>query len=279
MIERVEITVLVENTAGGMSLLAEHGLALWMDLDGRKLLFDTGQGMVLERNAAVLGIDLSAAEMLVLSHGHYDHTGGLARTLARFRDTTVYMHPAALEPKYGRDAGGVGRYIGAPRRELADLESQVREVVLTKTPTTLLEGVWATGEVPRATDFEDTGGPFYLDEACTQPDLLLDDQALYIESAQGLVVVLGCAHSGVVNILEHVVSLTGREQVFAVLGGMHLVRASEERVTRSLEALARREVRVMAPAHCTGRAAMMRLWQRFPDRYRDCVTGTRFVFE
>ena len=277
MIRDLRITVLAENTAGRRDLLAEHGLAWWIEADGYRVLFDTGQGMVLEHNARALGFELEEARAVVLSHGHYDHTGGLGGALACFRNAAVFAHPLAFTPKYAC-GGGSARSVGSPFHDLAELELAVAAVQPTRTPVAICPGVWATGEIPRANDFEDTGGAFFLDEHCSTPDPLLDDQAVYLESPQGIVVLLGCAHAGLVNTLDYVASLTGRDRIHAVLGGMHLVSASYERIARTETALQHYDVQVIGPAHCTGRKATTQLWQEFPGRCVECVAGSSFRF-
>ncbi len=279
MIRQLRMTVLSENTAGARGVLSEHGLAFWIEADGRSILFDTGQGMVLTHNAKVLGVDLTKTDDLVLSHGHFDHTGGLLDALQSFRRAKAYLHPSALEPKFSKGADGRGQPVGSPVPRLDHISSHVEDVVLTTGPEELAEGVWVTGQIPRTTDFEDTGGSFYTDEGCTTPDPLVDDQAVYVQTAKGVVVFLGCAHAGLVNTIEYVAELAGEADLYALLGGMHLIRASDDRIARSAEALARRNVRVLGPAHCTGRKAAMYLWQRFPDRCVECMVGTRFVFD
>jgi len=278
MIKELGITVLSENRAGARGLLAEHGWALWVEADGRKILFDTGQGMVLTHNGRKLDVDLSITDDVVLSHGHYDHTGGLDAVLAEACRPDVYVHPAAFQAKYGKGADGVARSIGCHVRSADEVRSRSGNVVLTQLPTEIVDGVWVTGEIPRRSDFEDTGGPFFLDEKLTKPDPLVDDQAMYIESRKGTIVLLGCAHAGLVNTLDRIAELTSRDEIHAVLGGMHLHAASEERIERSVEALERHSVRVLGPAHCTGRQATSRLWARFPDRCVECPTGSRFAF-
>jgi len=278
MIEQLRMTVLSENTAGRPDLLAEHGLAFWIEADGRHILFDTGQGFVLAHNAKTLGVDLGATDVLVLSHGHFDHTGGMLVARESFRQTTAYLHPLALQSKFGKRAEGAGVAVGSPISDMDTIRSHLRDVVLTEAPTQLFEGVWLTGQIPRSNDFEDTGGPFYLDKACSMPDPLLDDQAMYVQTPKGLVVFLGCAHAGVVNTVEYIAELTGAEHLHAVLGGMHLIRASEERMARTVEALARRDVKILGPAHCTGQAATLRLWQEFPGQCIACVAGTSVEF-
>jgi 7,8-dihydropterin-6-yl-methyl-4-(beta-D-ribofuranosyl)aminobenzene 5'-phosphate synthase len=275
---RLELVVLAENTVRGAGLLGEHGLAFWINADGRKLLFDTGQGKVLQENARQLGIRLGGIEAVAISHGHYDHTGGLHVAFERARRAKVYLHPAALQKKYSRQDKPPHRSIGIPSPDEQAVRHRARHVICTAQPSEIVPGVHITGEIPRITDFEDVGGPFYLDRTCTQPDPLADDQALYVESVDGIVVLLGCAHAGVVNTLEYVSRITGRKRLHAVLGGMHLLRASRRRIEATGDALERFKVRVIAPGHCTGAAAVAYLWNRFPSEVKECAAGSRFVF-
>ena len=276
---KLEVVVLAENTVRGAGFLGEHGLAFWINADGRRLLFDTGQGKVLGENARQLGMHLEGIEAVAISHGHYDHTGGLHTALARAHRAKVYVHPAAFHAKYSRQEAPPHRSIGIPRSDKLAVQSRGRIVIWTAQPSEIVPGVWVTGEIPRITNFEDVGGPFYLDRTCTRPDSLAEDQALYVESAQGLVVLLGCAHAGVVNTLEYVSRITGRKRIHAVLGGMHLLRASRKRIEATGDVLERFKVRVIAPGHCTGAVAVAYLWNRFPSRVAECATGSHFVFQ
>ncbi len=275
---KLEIVVLAENTVRKAGLLAEHGLAFLINMEGRSLLFDTGQGKVLGENARQLGIRLGEIEAVAVSHGHYDHTGGLHTALARAWGAKVYLHPAALHAKYSRQQTPPHRSIGIPRDDKLAIQNPIRNVAWTAQPFEIVPGVCVTGEIPRGTSFEDVGGPFFLDRACTRPDPLADDQALYIESAKGLVVLLGCGHAGVVNTLEYVSHITGKKRIHAVLGGMHLLKASRWRIEATGDGLERFKVRVIALGHCTGSVAAAYFWNRFPSRTVECATGSRFVF-
>ena len=277
MIRSLRITVLVDNTARGPGVLAEHGLAFWIEADGHRILFDTGQGKTLHHNAEHLDISLDTAATVVISHGHFDHTGGLEALLDSNKQISVCLHPAALERKYARQKVPPHRSIGIPGLDERTLRRQAGGLVWTREPTELTGGVYLTGEIPRRNDFEDTGGPFYLDRSCTKPDPLLDDQALYIETPVGLVVVLGCAHAGVVNTLDYIAELTGRDRIYAVLGGMHLVRATPQRLEATAAALERYEVQRVGTAHCTGMRATTYLWSRLPAECFECCVGALFT--
>ncbi len=279
MSHSVRITVLAENTVGIRGLLGEHGLAFWVEVGPKRVLFDTGQGMVLEHNAQSLDIPLASADAIVLSHGHYDHTGGLAQALNTAPQARVFAHPWAFRKKYARKDDGTTRYIGIPSLDKNSIQEKAGELVWTNQPTEICDGLFVTGEIPRATDFEDTGGPFFLDEGCQQPDPLIDDQAMFFETAVGTAVVLGCAHAGVVNTLQHIRQLTDDRPIHAVIGGMHLVNASPERIDRTIEAIRKLGVDCLAPGHCTGMTATLNLWQAFPDRCRHCSVATTMEFE
>lgn len=141
-----------------------------------------------------------------------------------------------------------------------------------------MPGLFATGEIPRQTDFEDVGGRFCLDTTGQQPDPITDDQALFFESQAGLVVLLGCAHAGVVSTLRHIKRLTGRNRIHAVLGGMHLQTASPERMKHTLAALEECDIGLLVAMHCTGWPATPVLWNQFGSRCARGGVGSRYDF-
>lgn len=278
MITRLKMTVLVNNRLMKKGLLAEHGWSLLIEADGHLLLWDTGQGMVLEHNAAQLGIDLHRIEAVLLSHGHYDHTGGLQNVLAQAPQAKVYCHPHVFNRKFRRQAGGKGfRENGLAVYSRETLAEACGGLAVSAEPAEVIPGLWLSGEVPRDSGPEMIHN-FYSDEACTVPDRLLDDQSLFAETSQGTVVLLACSHSGVANILAAAARVTGKEEIYAVIGGMHLVREPPGSAASLLDELLKRNVQVLGPAHCTGGRADAELQVNFPGKYLDILVGSRFEF-
>jgi 7,8-dihydropterin-6-yl-methyl-4-(beta-D-ribofuranosyl)aminobenzene 5'-phosphate synthase len=209
MKKTIVVTTLVENSVHARGLLAEHGLAFHLQAGPRSLLFDTGQSDLLLHNALKLRISLADAEAIVLSHGHNDHTGGINAARQVAPKARLFLHPAAIAPKFTANPDGTTRSIGMDVASAEAIRKAATGVVWTSKPTEVMEGIFVTGEIPRRNDFEETGGSFFRDPDSSQPDTLVDDQALYFDTQDGLVVLFGCAHSGVVNTLEYVRHLAG----------------------------------------------------------------------
>ena len=278
MNKTVRITVLVENSVQRQRLVGEHGLSFHIQSGQHSLLFDAGQTDLALINAETLKLPLDELEAIVLSHGHYDHTGGLPAVLSAATSARLYLHPAALENKFSCRPGCSPRQIGMSDCVLEAVRHQACGFTSTTGMTRITEGIFATGEIPRITTFEDTGGPFYLDAAGTRPDPLRDDQALVIDLGRQIVLLLGCAHAGVVNTLNHVRQLTGDKPVCAVIGGMHLGSAGNDRIQQTIERLRQENLTCLAPAHCTGWPATARLWVAFPEICRPAGAGSVFEF-
>ena len=279
MSKTITITTLMENSVYARGLLAEHGLAFHLRIGQRGLLFDVGQSGLLLNNALLLGVSLAETEAIVLSHGHNDHTGGLRAAHEAAPNARLFLHPTALCPKFVRGPDSANRPIGMDEASARTIRDAAEAVVWTSEPTEVLDGIFVTGEIPRQSAFEDTGGPFFSAAASVQPDPLLDDQALFFDTQDGLVVLLGCGHAGVVNTLNHVRRLTNGRPIHAILGGLHLGTPSPERLEQTITALRRWDVQKLALGHCTGLSAMTRLWSAFPDRCSSCAVGVRMHFQ
>lgn len=262
MADDIDITILVDNQACA-GLTGEHGFATWIKVAGRSILFDTGQA-ALEANAAALGCDLSRLDALILSHGHYDHGGALAKVLAQAPGASLYCHPRAFIPRFSVKPGEPPRLIAVPEADrdvVANLPSwRVRPV---DGPCELAPGMFLSGPIPRRHPLEDTGGPFYLDPAGRQPDPLDDDLALWIETREGFTVLTGCCHAGLINAVEHIRAVSGIDRVRGIVGGLHLLNASEARLAATCAALRDWAPEFVVPCHCTGEGAVARLQAEF----------------
>jgi 7,8-dihydropterin-6-yl-methyl-4-(beta-D-ribofuranosyl)aminobenzene 5'-phosphate synthase len=256
--------------------LAEWGLSVLVETHEINVLLDTGKSISTSSNADAFGIDLSRIDKIVLSHGHFDHTGGLRQVLTKMRkEVEIIAHPDIWCAKYGRREGEKDRYIGVPflRQEL---ESFGAIFNLTVKSVKITDNVMTTGEVPMVTDFEEIDTRVWVKEdADWQQDKLLDDMALVINAEFGLVVILGCAHRGIINTLYHAQQLTDVKQIHTIIGGAHLISASEERLWLTIAALKELDIQRLGLCHCTGLPAASVIAQEFGDRFFFNNAGTR----
>ena len=304
---RVEITILVDNyvdlllpdepgivrpslakngTILSKTLLAEHGLSLLIDTwDGettRRTLLDTGYNAgTLLHNMQTLDLDPKSIDALVISHGHMDHTGSVNAALEAIgKPTTVVFHPDIFRTRYlERPNTGLAQFPNLTDREkMVERGAQLSE---SRGPT-LIAGstVLVTGEIPRVTDFEKgmPGAQIEIDGKLGV-DKIEDDQAIVIDLADcGLVVISGCAHSGIINSMLYAQKITGEEKVFGALGGFHLIGPNMKSLIEStVEELKKIAPKLIMPMHCTGRVAMQRLQSEFADRFVLSSVGTRLI--
>jgi 7,8-dihydropterin-6-yl-methyl-4-(beta-D-ribofuranosyl)aminobenzene 5'-phosphate synthase len=263
----IKITTLSENTAD-LGYVGEWGLSMFIEADGLKVLFDTGAGIAALHNARLMGINLAEVDRIVLSHGHYDHTGGLRDVLKIIgKEVEVIAHPDIWAAKYGRRGKNPEHYAGLPfRREL--LEDLGARFNLTRKPVRLTSNFLTTGEIPMLSDYEEIDSGLFDNETGEMlPDELKDDLAMVIDTEYGLVVILGCAHRGVINTLRHARKLTGKELIYAAIGGTHLLNASGERLKKTAAELQEMGVQYLGVSHCTGFEASAYLAREFGKRF------------
>ncbi len=271
---RYRITILCENSAGPISgTLGEHGFsALVEPSQGEPLLFDTGQGLTLLHNARRMNKDLAKVQNVVISHGHFDHTGGLLPLLTECGPKQVHAHPGIFTPRFRLKDTGECYPIGFPHgRE--QIEAAGGTIVLSKEYREIAPGISLTGEVPRVTAFETGDQGLYRD--CTGQDLDItpDDQSLILDTERGLVVLLGCCHAGLINTLEHIAYLSGRRDIYAVIGGTHLGFCGQDQLEMTISALKDWGVKKVAASHCTGFAASARLSREIPKEFQVALVG------
>ncbi|MEN6386318.1 MAG: MBL fold metallo-hydrolase [Phycisphaerales bacterium] len=280
MAQKVKITTLIEDTAEGDGLVSEHGISFWVEYGKHKILFDTGASGVITRNAEILGIKLAEADAIVISHGHYDHTGGLEPVLNIATRAKVYLHPDALDKKYSY-SGGSSRAIGITggSKKIITDHSDRNKVIWTTERTEIVPGLFVSGQIPRTNNFEIEENEFFLDEQGDEPDVLLDDQAMYFNTANGLVVIFGCAHAGVINTLDHVTKTSGVRNVNTIMGGFHLIGSGKAKLSKVIDNLERFGVQSISPGHCTGLEAALEFRKQYPRRCFMCSAGTTCEYE
>jgi len=261
----MKLTILVDNnTIIDRYLLGEPGFSCLLESGGTRILFDTGYSGIYIDNAAALGLDLTSVDAVVISHGHDDHSGGLRHWVDRVPDARsgrlplLVAHPRAFDPKRSGDLS-----IGSPI-SLTELASHF-EPRFSREPLDLGGGFMFLGEIPRRGSIEgvapigETTGP-----AGTVPDLLPDDTAIVWKGDEGLVVITGCSHAGIVNIVEHAVKVCGDDRIVDIIGGFHLLGASPDRLSYTASSLGALHPRALHPCHCTDFVARMSLAASLP---------------
>jgi 7,8-dihydropterin-6-yl-methyl-4-(beta-D-ribofuranosyl)aminobenzene 5'-phosphate synthase len=267
---KARITIICENSVSVKGGIGEHGFAAFLETERGNYLFDTGRGEGLIPNLLQFDKDPFSIQKIFLSHGHQDHTGGLPSILELLGETEILAHPDLFSIRYRifqKEEKQIKRFAGL-KFQKPYLESLGGKFILEKNFREVTREMYLTGEVPRTTPFE-KGDPHLFAESQGQlmPDPFLDDQSLVMEGPQGLVVVLGCAHAGMINILGHAIEKTGKDRVSAVIGGTHLDFATPLQVEETIAALKEYRVEKVGVSHCTGLKAAARLSAEFGENF------------
>lgn len=257
----MKITVLSDNCAGAFCN-AEHGLCFLVETENQ-YLFDTGHSDLFLHNANKLGLDLSTVKTIVLSHGHEDHGGGLPY----IHDKKLVAHPAIFTERF-RNKNNTP--LGIPLNQ-AEAEQKFH-LQLTKAPLQLDNSTWFLGEIPRITDFENKTTSFHLKNG--DPDFVPDDSGIACITSKGLVVISGCAHSGICNTIIQAQAVTKVKNVHAVIGGFHLIDQGEQ-LNQTIEWLKAKQIEKVIPSHCTALPALSALYEQY--RFMQTKTGNTII--
>ena len=246
----MKLYILTENTAGG-DFAAEHGLSYLIETNDQKVLFDSGNTDIFLKNAEKLGIDLNTVNTIVLSHGHWDHGNGLSF----LKNKTLITHPSSFMKRYRkRDRS----YIGL-NKSLEELD-ELFKLILTKKPYHINENLIFLGEIPRLNSFESQTTSF-IDEN-DKDDFVLDDSALVYINNDEITIITACSHSGICNIVDHAIKVTGISKVKAVIGGFHL-KHNDKLTQETIEYFKQKNITTLLPSHCTELPALSAFYKEF----------------
>ncbi|MFW6156049.1 MAG: MBL fold metallo-hydrolase [Armatimonadota bacterium] len=274
--KRLEAIVLRDNSVAHDGLKAGHGLSMLLRTSVGDIIFDCGDSAETWENADAIGVDLTEVGCVALSHGHYDHTNGLPALLQRLGGATVIGHPAIFEARWADRKGDEREYIGPPATR-AELEKMGAVFALSADSVEVAPDVITTGEVPRISDLAPES-PHLLVERDGQvvEDDFVDDISLIARMDEGDVLLTGCAHAGLVNIVAQATELTGRCPV-SIAGGTHLARETEDRIAAVADDIYERGVQQIVPMHCSGDRGAELLKRHFAGETLRAGVGSTIV--
>lgn len=260
----MKIIVLSDNNAK-KGFQSEHGLSFFIDNKGTTLLFDTGASDIFLKNAQKLGLDIDNVDTIVLSHGHFDHGDGLRQ----LHNKTLICHPECFIDRYSKEnLSDIGLYLSKEKIK------RKYNLIVTRKPYNLGNGITFLGEIPRLNDFESQSTTFIKEYEIE--DFIMDDSGLAIETEKGLVVVSGCAHAGICNIIEHAIYVTGITNVYGVIGGFHL-KNTDEQTEETIQYFKYKKIKKIFPSHCISEPALSRFYEEFG--FNEVKAGMVIIFQ
>jgi 7,8-dihydropterin-6-yl-methyl-4-(beta-D-ribofuranosyl)aminobenzene 5'-phosphate synthase len=276
----IRLKIIVDNLISFSRLKAEHGFCMLIETADNKILFDTGQSSLLIENSLKMGIDLRDITKVVISHGHYDHTGGLLSLLEYIdREVEVFAHPGIFEKKYSRKNKEKIEFIGIPE-DKTFYEKLGAKLLLVDKPLEIEKSIFISGQIPRTSDFENVEDYFVkkIDNIFVK-DEILDDISIIICTGEGNILITGCAHSGLVNTIDYAEQITGVKEFKFINGGFHLSNKKEDYKLNVIKHLKEKKFTYISPAHCTGADATCLIKNHFGSKALDCGVGKEFEFK
>ncbi|XPV74820.1 MAG: MBL fold metallo-hydrolase [Desulfovibrio sp.] len=268
--QQVTLTFLSDNNPHIPGLETEWGLSVFIEHSSGNWLWDTGQSGLFIKNAKSLGLDLSNLNGVLISHGHYDHGGGLSAMRYDCNyEGPVYGHTDIQRERW---------HVDEQTTENIGIPGLIRNFKSLKDGAELAPTMNFYTDINRRPDNHIHTKNFFFDKEATQADPVIDDSFLLFDTPSGYVVLLGCCHSGLANSLEHIETVHGISKIHAVIGGLHLYNSAEDAVEEAATAVEKFQVEELYPCHCTGDAATQMLIRRLDCKVKAPGVGMKMIF-